>query len=82
MDERRRIQRTRTNRAARILLDPGAATIPCTVCDLTNLGAGLQVATSLGLPQAFDLTFGSVHTRRHCRVVWRAGTRIGVSFER
>lgn len=81
MHERRRIQRTRTNRDARILLDQGTAAILCTVCDLTNLGAGLLVAHSSGLPQVFDLTFGSVHSRRQCRVVWRVGPRIGVSFE-
>jgi hypothetical protein len=80
MQERRRVQRTRTNRDARILLDRGASAIHCTVYDLTNIGAGLLVEDCAGLPSAFDLTFGSIHTRRPCRVVWRAGTRIGVSF--
>jgi hypothetical protein len=81
MHERRTIQRTVTNRDACILLQDASSAISCTVRDLTSRGAGLIVGNSLSLPQSFDLTFGSLHARRACRVVWRSGTRIGVSFE-
>ena len=75
-EERRRVQRTRTDKCARILLDRDAAVIECIVRDLTNLGAGLVVASSAGVPETFELVFGSVHARRPCRVVWRTENRL------
>jgi hypothetical protein len=81
MIERRRIQRTQTSKSARIMCEDRALVIDCTIRDLTNLGAGLDVASSLALPESFDLVFGSIHARRPCRVMWRTETRLGVSFE-
>ena len=81
MQERRRVQRTRIERSARLLLDERVPVIDCTVRDLTNLGACLEVVNSHHLPETFDLLFDSIHARRPCRVVWRGDMRLGVSFE-
>ena len=81
MEERRRVQRTRTLKSARILFSHSASVIDCTVRNLTNLGACLHVANSFGMPERFDLVFDSIHARRPCRVIWRTDERLGVSFE-
>ena len=80
MDERRRMQRTRTLKSARIVFNHSSSVIDCTVRNLTNLGAMLLVPDSLGVPETFDLMFDSVHVRRPCRVIWRTDTKLGVEF--
>jgi PilZ domain len=80
MDERRHIPRTRTLKSARIVFNHSSSVIDCTVRNLTNIGACLHVPDSLGVPESFDLMFDSAHVRRHCRVIWRTDTKLGVSF--
>lgn len=80
MDERRRMQRTRTLKSARIVFNHSASVIDCTVRNLTNIGACLHVTNSLGVPDRFELMFDSMHVRRPCRVIWRTDTKLGVSF--
>ena len=82
MQERRRVQRTRVLKAARIISDRQPSAIACTVLNLTNVGACLRVASSLDVSTGFDLTFDSAHSYRKCRVVWRNEDELGVSFER
>ena len=82
MQERRRVQRTRVLKAARIICDQHSSAIDCTVLNLTNVGACLRVASSLDVSTGFDLTFDSAHSSRKCRVVWRNEDELGVSFER
>src|SRR5436190_16161119 len=79
MQERRQVQRTRVLKGAKILLNHHASVIDCTVRNLTNLGACLQVATPLGIPESFDLSFDAQSCRR-CRVVWRNENKLGISF--
>jgi len=47
---------------------------------MSDTGAALQVSTTFGLPQAFDIIVDGV--RRRCHVAWRTETKIGVSFDR
>jgi hypothetical protein len=49
--------------------------------DLTSTGAGLQVASTFGLPRVFRLTIDGEVGSKHCRVVWMDGKKVGVSFE-
>ncbi len=81
MDERRKIQRTRTLKSARIVFNHSSSVIDCTVRNLTNIGACLHVPDSLGVPESFELMFDSAHVRRRCTVVWRTDTKLGVSFD-
>jgi hypothetical protein len=63
---------------AKIIADPKAPAIDCTVVDYSAGGACLQVAFGTLLPDRFDLLYGT--TKKRCRLVWKHGQRIGVSF--
>ena len=58
----------------------GGGSIDCTVRNLSNTGAALEVTSPVGIPTEFTLVTDSV--QRQCRVVWRKEKRIGVTFEK
>lgn len=78
--ERRRQQRSRTLKSARILLNHHHSAIDCTVRNLSPLGARLDVASALGIPEQFDVIFDADQSIRPCRVVWHKEKQIGVEF--
>jgi hypothetical protein len=55
--------------------------IECTVRDVSDAGAALQVVTPLFIPDRFTLFIPSEQSRRTCRMVWRTGRGMGVAFE-
>jgi len=79
-DDRRAVQRTRVLRGAKIIVPRRSSVIHCTVQNITAGGACLKFANTFGLPETFDLTFEHGRTRRPCRVVWRTGDKLGVTF--
>ena len=76
--ERRKAVRHRTFKGASIEFGGGA--IDCTVRNLSEKGATLDVASSLGIPEKFNLHVKGDHIHK-CRLVWRKETRIGVEFD-
>lgn len=78
-DEHRVSPRRRLLKTGRIAF--GGATIDCTVRNLSETGAALEVSSPVGIPVNFTLMINSGHINVPCRVVWRKGTRIGVHFE-
>ena len=86
MDERRSVARTRVRRNAEVVVSYGPASavtkMQCTLQDLTSTGACLSLATTAHMPDTFELTFDGGRSRRPCRVMWRAGNRLGISFEK
>ena len=78
MNEHRSAPRHRVLKAGTI--EFRGAGIDCTVRNLSETGAALEVASPLGIPAEFDLVVMAEHSRRHCRVVWRKEKRIGVAF--
>jgi hypothetical protein len=81
VQEKRRVQRTRVLKGARIIFNRHALTVNCVVRNLTNRGACLHVAGTTGIPAAFELTFDDGRSSRGCRVIWRRADRVGVVFE-
>jgi len=79
--DRRKDDRILSHRRGVIKFGPSGQELPCTVDDLTLVGAGLQVATTFGLPKVFRLTVDGEIETKHCRVVWTDGKKLGVSFE-
>jgi len=79
MDEGRRAPRHRVLKAGTIAFGGGAG-ISCTVRNLSDTGAALEVSSPIGIPQEFELVIEADHSARQCRVVWRRERRIGVTF--
>jgi hypothetical protein len=79
--ERRKLQRTKVLRSAKIIVPCRSPVIHCTVQNITSGGACLKLANTYGVPQTFDLTFECGRTRRACRVVWRTNDQLGVEFQ-
>jgi hypothetical protein len=81
MQDRRTATRTRVLRNAEIILNDRGTVVHCTLLDLNKLGARLSFGSTRSISEAFELTLDNARTRRKCRVIWRTGTQLGVSFE-
>ena len=57
-----------------------SAAINCTVRNLSDTGASLEVESALGIPEMFVLIIKSDAVKRSCRIVWTKERRIGVTF--
>ena len=79
-DEHRIAPRRRLLKAGRISFGGGAA-IDCTIRNLSETGAALEVTSPVGIPERFMLVIEADHSHVPCRVVWRKERRIGVHFE-
>jgi hypothetical protein len=65
-------------RYAKLVVGPKAPIIDCRVVDYSPGGACLEIWDETKLPDRFEMVYGS--TKKRCRVVWKAGRRLGVSF--
>lgn len=63
------------------LISFGGAGIDCTVRNLSQNGAALDVASIAGIPKSFKLAIEADHFLRPCRLVWNSDRRIGVAFD-
>ena len=59
----------------------GGSTIDCTVRNLSETGAALEVVTPLFIPDRFTLLVLTDQSKRPCHIVWRKEKRIGVRFD-
>ena len=83
MSERRDVTRTRIRRNAEIVVvRRGADKVQVTLQNLTSTGACLTLASTYKVPDTFELTFDRGRSSRPCRVKWRTGDQLGVSFEK
>ena len=78
MHERRTRQRRRVFKAGTIEFD--GIGIECTVRNISEVGAGVEVASPVGIPHEITLNILSRGASHHCHVVWRQEKRIGVAF--
>jgi PilZ domain len=76
MEDHRSTPRHRVLKAATISFGGGA--ISCTIRNLSDSGASLEVESPIGIPETFALVMDS--GGRRCRVIWRREKRIGVRF--
>ena len=80
MVETRIAPRYRLSKAAHI--DYGGDKTPCTIRDLSVTGAAIEVTDlSALIPEAFTLVVPEDKLKLPCRVVWRTGYKLGVTFE-
>ena len=80
MDEHRIATRHRVLKGGTIAFN-GAAGISCTVRNVSNTGAALDVISPVGIPQSFTLVIDGSDASRPCHVVWRKEKRIGIAFD-
>ena len=66
------------SRRARIITGPKVPAIDCTLIDYSPGGACIDLGGKVAIPDRFELLHGN--TRKRCRIAWKRGTRIGVSF--
>jgi hypothetical protein len=79
MDAPPRAARRRMFKAGTI--EFGGGGIDCTVRNISETGAALEVNTPLFIPDRFTLFVPTEQLKRRCRVVWRKEKRIGVMFD-
>ena len=79
-DNRRTDRRIRTLKGGRIAYNGGFTVAICTVKNLSEGGAQLDVDEVFGIPSEFVLYINPERDGRPCRVAWRAGTKLGVIF--
>lgn len=79
MSEHRTTARRRTLKAGSI--EFAGSGIDCTVRNLSEAGAALDVVTPLFIPDRFTLVVQSEHLKRPCHIVWRREKRIGIAFD-
>jgi hypothetical protein len=79
MEEHRKETRRRTLKAGKIIIDDKSV-IDCTIRNLTNKGASLEVGSSVGIPGTFELSIPVDNLTYKCRIAWRQERRIGVHF--
>jgi hypothetical protein len=80
-EERRKHVRRRTFKGGRIVFNRHFSAIDCIVRNLSESGACLEVASSTGIPDDFQLSVDVDGLNRCCHVAWRASGRIGVAFQ-
>lgn len=78
-DDRRNAGRQRMAVPAKIAHGAGRAVVDCTIRDLSDTGAKIELAADDGLPEAFFLHFADGR-QAPVEVVWRAGPTLGVRF--
>ena len=79
MAEQRATQRHRVLKGGTISFK--GAGISCTVRNLSERGAALEVNSPVGIPPNFALVVDGDHTARPCHIVWRKEKRIGIAFD-
>jgi hypothetical protein len=79
MEEKRIAPRQRVLKAGTI--EFGGGPIDCTVRNISETGAALEVVTPLFIPDRFTLFVPTEQLKRPCHIVWRREKRIGVRFD-
>jgi hypothetical protein len=79
MNEHRIAPRRRMFKAGTI--EFGGGGIDCTVKNLSDTGAALEVLSPLYIPDRFTLFVPTDQFKRRCHVVWRKERRMGIAFD-
>jgi hypothetical protein len=76
----RRSDRMRTFMAAKVSFSNGQSTLDCTIRNISDGGAKLQISGGVTLPGEFDLIIPQRHVNRRVRLCWRNDDFCGVAF--
>ena len=59
----------------------GGGGLDCTVRNISESGARLDVANPVGMPDTFMLVIETDQFMRRCHAVWSSEQRLGVAFD-
>ena len=76
-DEHRAARRQRTFKGGSISWGM-ASGVECTIRNLSDSGALLEIKSAV--PDDFTLIIKPEGIKRSCHVIWRSGSRIGITF--
>ena len=80
MIEKRTAQRHRVFKGGTITFENRG--ISCTVRNMSEGGAAIDLDAPVTLPQSFTLSIARDNLVRNCRAIWRNERRIGIAFVR
>ena len=80
MVESRRTERVRSFLRARIVFNNQNSTIDCTVKNISETGAKLDVGNALTVPAIFDLEIPQKGRSYRAKIMWRDEQSMGVTF--
>ncbi|CAL78693.1 conserved hypothetical protein [Bradyrhizobium sp. ORS 278] len=78
--DKRIAPRHRVLKQGRLAFDSGGV-VDCTVRNMSETGARLEVVSPLGVPKSFTLMIPADKFTRRCHQVWSHDKRIGVAFD-
>jgi hypothetical protein len=78
---RRQWQRQLTLKTAKIRSPDLPSGVDCAILDISEGGACILLPAGAAVPDTFDLSMHSGGQIYLCRVMWKVGHRIGVSFQ-
>ena len=81
MDDRRKVPRRRVLKEGMIVYADGLRVFDCTIRDISENGARLLIANTVGLPDKFQLFEKSSGLLYPTTIVWRQANAIGVQFD-
>jgi hypothetical protein len=81
MDDKRKIARRRVLKEGKIIYADGMRVIDCTIRDMSDNGARLLIANSVGVPETFHLFEKSSGMVYPATVIWRQPSAVGVKFD-
>lgn len=79
--EHRTAGRTRSLLRGVIIHSNGNSRTECTVRDLSETGARMEISSAITVPEFFDLFIPLKNATHRSRIVWRNSTEIGATFE-
>jgi hypothetical protein len=77
---RRKSERHKSFKGARIVFQGGRASANCVVRNLSSGGAMLEGENLFAVPETFKLVFNDGSPARECVVKWKTVTALGVQF--
>ncbi len=80
-DDKRKAPRRRVLKEGKIVFADAMRVIDCTIRDMSEKGARLLVANTVGLPDTFNLFEKSTGLLYPARIAWRQRDAIGIEFD-
>jgi PilZ domain len=80
MEEKRKHPRHRTFLRGKVEFNNRASSLDCTIRDLSDGGARLELAETVAIPEHFELSVPAKGLHHAGYVKWRTKTHIGIAF--